>query len=61
VGQDDRHLDDRQGCGCGLWRRWQDRNGALQGAAEKGAYAIGVDTDQYFTVPEAQKPCFPAL
>ena len=30
-------------------------NGALQGAAEKNVYAIGVDTDQYFTVPEAQK------
>jgi len=30
-------------------------NGALLGAAEKGVYAIGVDTDQYFTVPEAQK------
>ncbi|AKT42207.1 BMP family ABC transporter substrate-binding protein [Chondromyces crocatus] len=30
-------------------------NGALLGAAEKGAYAIGVDTDQYATVPEAQK------
>jgi basic membrane protein A len=30
-------------------------NGALMGAAEKGVYAIGVDTDQYFTVPEAQK------
>jgi basic membrane protein A len=30
-------------------------NGALGGAAEKGVYAIGVDTDQYYTVPEAQK------
>ena len=30
-------------------------NGALLGAAEKGVYCIGVDTDQYFTVPEAQK------
>ncbi len=30
-------------------------NGALLGAAEKNVYAIGVDTDQYFTVPEAQK------
>ncbi len=30
-------------------------NGALLGAAERGVYAIGVDTDQYFTVPEAQK------
>jgi len=30
-------------------------NGALLGAAEKGVYAIGVDTDQYYTVPEAQK------
>jgi basic membrane protein A len=29
-------------------------NGALLGAAEKGVYAIGVDTDQYYTVPEAQ-------
>jgi basic membrane protein A len=30
-------------------------NGALIGAASKGVYAIGVDTDQYYTVPEAQK------
>jgi basic membrane protein A len=30
-------------------------NGALFGAAEKGAMAIGVITDQYHTVPEAQK------
>jgi basic membrane protein A len=30
-------------------------NGALAGAAEKSVYCIGVDTDQYFTVPEAQK------
>jgi basic membrane protein A len=30
-------------------------NGALQAAANKGAYAIGVDTDQYLTLPEAQK------
>jgi basic membrane protein A and related proteins len=30
-------------------------NGALAGAAEKSVYAIGVDTDQYYTVPEAQK------
>ena len=30
-------------------------NGALLACAEKGVYAIGVDTDQYFTVPEAQK------
>jgi basic membrane protein A and related proteins len=30
-------------------------NGALQGASEKGVYAIGVDTDQYYTVPEADK------
>ena len=29
-------------------------NGALLGCAEKGVYAIGVDTDQYFTVPEAR-------
>ncbi len=29
-------------------------NGALLGCAEKGVYAIGVDTDQYYTVPEAQ-------
>ena len=29
-------------------------NGALQGAAEKGKLAIGVDTDQYYTVPECQ-------
>jgi basic membrane protein A len=30
-------------------------NGALQGAAEKGKLAIGVDTDQYYTVPECQE------
>jgi basic membrane protein A and related proteins len=30
-------------------------NGALEGAAGKGVYAIGVDTDQYLTVPEAAK------
>ena len=30
-------------------------NGALIGGAEKGIMVIGVDTDQYLTVPEAQK------
>jgi basic membrane protein A len=30
-------------------------NGALLGAADKKVYCIGVDTDQYLTVPEAQK------
>jgi basic membrane protein A len=30
-------------------------NGALLGAADKGTLAIGVDSDQYYTVPEAQK------
>jgi basic membrane protein A len=30
-------------------------NGALLGCAEKGVMGIGVDTDQYYTVPEAQK------
>jgi basic membrane protein A len=30
-------------------------NGGLLGCAEKNVLAIGVDTDQYFTVPEAQK------
>lgn len=30
-------------------------NGAVIGAVEAGAYGIGVDTDQYFTLPEAQK------
>ena len=30
-------------------------NGGVQGAASKGVYAIGVDTDQYFTLPDAQK------
>ncbi len=30
-------------------------NGALLGCAEKGVMAIGVDTDQYYTVPEARK------
>ena len=30
-------------------------NGALQGAADKGKLAIGVDTDQYYTMPECQE------
>jgi basic membrane protein A len=30
-------------------------NGALIGCAEKNTPAIGVDTDQFYTVPEAQK------
>jgi len=30
-------------------------NGALLGGVEKGVPVIGVDTDQYLTVPEAQK------
>jgi basic membrane protein A len=30
-------------------------NGAVIGAVEAGALAIGVDTDQYLTLPEAQK------
>jgi basic membrane protein A len=30
-------------------------NGAVTAAAQGGVYAIGVDTDQYFTLPEAQK------
>jgi len=30
-------------------------NGALLGCADAGVMAIGVDTDQYYTVPEAQK------
>lgn len=30
-------------------------NGALDGCAQQNVLAIGVDTDQYFTVPEAQK------
>jgi len=30
-------------------------NGAVIGAVEAGAMGIGVDTDQYFTLPEAQK------
>jgi len=30
-------------------------NGAVTAAAQKGVYAIGVDADQYFTLPEAQK------
>jgi basic membrane protein A and related proteins len=33
----------------------QTGNGALIGGAEKGIMVIGVDTDQYETVPEAQK------
>jgi len=28
-------------------------NGAIIAAAEVGAYAVGVDTDQYLTLPEA--------
>jgi basic membrane protein A len=28
-------------------------NGAIQAAAQAGAYAIGVDTDQYLTLPDA--------
>ena len=28
-------------------------NGAITAAAQAGAYAIGVDTDQYLTLPEA--------
>jgi basic membrane protein A len=28
-------------------------NGAVTGAAQRGVYAIGVDTDQYLTLPEA--------
>jgi basic membrane protein A and related proteins len=30
-------------------------NGALIGVVERGKWAIGVDADQYYTVPEAQK------
>ena len=30
-------------------------NGAVTAAAQKGVYAIGVDSDQYFTLPEAAK------
>ncbi|HLH25867.1 MAG TPA: BMP family ABC transporter substrate-binding protein [Chloroflexota bacterium] len=30
-------------------------NGALIGIVERGKWAIGVDTDQYYTMPEAQK------
>jgi basic membrane protein A len=30
-------------------------NGAVTAAAQAGVYAIGVDADQYFTLPEAQK------
>jgi len=30
-------------------------NGAVIGAVEAGAMGIGVDTDQYYTLPEAQK------
>ena len=29
-------------------------NGAVTAAAQRGVYAVGVDTDQYFTLPEAQ-------
>jgi len=30
-------------------------NGAVTATAQKGVYAIGVDSDQYYTLPEAQK------
>jgi basic membrane protein A and related proteins len=30
-------------------------NGAVTAAAQKDVYAIGVDSDQYYTLPEAQK------
>jgi len=30
-------------------------NGAVTAAAQKGVYALGVDSDQYYTLPEAQK------
>ncbi|PKO21772.1 MAG: BMP family ABC transporter substrate-binding protein [Chloroflexi bacterium HGW-Chloroflexi-1] len=30
-------------------------NGAVIAAAQRSVYAIGVDTDQYYTLPEAQK------
>lgn len=30
-------------------------NGAVDAAAQRGVYAIGVDTDQFFTLPEAAK------
>jgi basic membrane protein A len=30
-------------------------NGAVTAAAQRGAYAIGVDSDQYYTLPEAAK------
>ena len=30
-------------------------NGALIGTVDRGAYAIGVDADQWYTVPEARK------
>ena len=35
-------------------------NGAVTAAAQAGVYAIGVDTDQYFTLPEAPAACSPA-
>ncbi|MBN2387585.1 MAG: BMP family ABC transporter substrate-binding protein, partial [Anaerolineales bacterium] len=31
----------------------QTGNGAITAAAQRGVYAIGVDTDQYYTLPEA--------
>lgn len=43
----DRGVDVIFGCG-GL-----TGNGAITAAAQAGAYAIGVDTDQYYTLPEA--------
>ncbi len=30
-------------------------NGAVDAAAQRGVYGIGVDADQYYTLPEAQK------
>ncbi len=36
--------------GCGA----ETGNGAVRAAADNGVYAIGVDTDQYYTLPEAR-------
>ena len=43
----DKGVDAIFGCG------GKTGNGAVTAAAQAGEYAIGVDTDQYFTLPEA--------
>jgi basic membrane protein A and related proteins len=45
----DKGVDTVFGCG------GKTGNGAVDAAAQRGMYAIGVDTDQYYTLPEAAK------